>query len=112
MRISDWSSDVCSSDLGHRSRSCSISPGRFVLSPPRHRTWPPKTAKPEKRVSFLSRSGSAQTRSEAVDVRAFSSLTKVRTRGPNLLGSLASQPPGPSLCLEGWPRDDGSEEQR
>src|SRR3546814_9276897 len=39
MRISDWSSDVCSSDLGQGSGCCRWPPGSGSRPPPRRGRW-------------------------------------------------------------------------
>src|SRR3546814_14451760 len=65
MRISDWSSDVCSSDLAARS-------GRIV-------TFGIKPSRPETGYGYIEVEEGAVSQSEATDVRCFVEKPDLRT---------------------------------
>src|SRR3546814_6527283 len=48
MRISDWSSDVCSSDLLHRPRAAALADRESALQESPCRLWLPHNAQPHK----------------------------------------------------------------
>src|SRR3546814_2504032 len=77
MRISDWSSDVCSSDLNQRPRSRRASPGQAASS------WPPSEAELLTEVS-----SHLAGRSDAV--AALEQVGHVEQRGA--FGQLLAQP--------------------